>query len=108
MQTILHPEKKDWEKIVKRPYVDNRVVLESVQGILNAVKEHGDEALRSLTRKYDGVNLENLEVPTSEIEAASALVSEELKRSIALAKKNIEHFHALQHVPTAVIETMPG
>src|SRR5690242_12300251 len=108
MQTILFPEREEWERIVKRPYVDNRLVLESVQGILKAVKDHGDEALYSLTKKYDGVELQNLEVSKEEMEEASYLLSEELKRAIGLAKKNIEHFHALQHVPTAVIETMPG
>ena len=55
MQVIKNPDKKDWKVLLQRPYVDNRSVLESVQQILNAVKQHGDEAVRSFTNKFDFV-----------------------------------------------------
>jgi histidinol dehydrogenase len=59
MQVIRHPDKKEYSKLVQRPYVDNTAIVNAVQVILNAVKQHGDEALWSFTKKFDGVELKN-------------------------------------------------
>jgi histidinol dehydrogenase len=108
MQVIVQPERKDWDELLKRPYVDNRAVLESVHQILNAVRQHGDEALRSFIKKFDGVEPDQLEVDAAEIENAAAALSPELKLSILQAKKNIEFFHRAQLDEGRIIETMPG
>ena len=108
MQVIVQPERKEWDELLKRPYVDNRAVLESVQQILNAVRQHGDEALRSFIKKFDGAEPDQLEVDAAEIENAGADLSSELKQSILRAKKNIELFHRAQLDEGRIIEPMPG
>lgn len=108
MQILKNPERKDWKVLLQRPYVDNRNVLESVQTILNAVKQHGDEALKSFTKKFDGVELENFLVTDDEIKNAESKISVELKNAIKQAKENIEKFHEGQLRNAEVIETMPG
>lgn len=108
MQLLIEPDRKDWNKILQRPYVDNSAVLESVQDILNTVKHHGDEALRSLTKRFDGVELEDLSVRTEEITAAAGGLSTELKTAIRQAKENIETFHAQQLKTSERVETLPG
>jgi histidinol dehydrogenase len=108
MQVIVQPERKEWDELLKRPYVDNRAVLESVQQILNAVRQHGDEALRSFIKKFDGAEPDQLEVDAAEIENAGAALSPELKQSILRAKKNIELFHRAQLDEGRIIEPMPG
>ena len=108
MQVIKNPAKKDWKALLQRPYVDNRSVQESVQQILNAVKQHGDEAVRSLTKKFDGVELENFQVSDDEIKQACDKLSSELKTAIQQAQLNIEKFHRSQLPETEIIETMPG
>ena len=108
MQVIVQPERKEWDELLKRPYVDNRAVLESVQQILNAVRQHGDEALRSFIKKFDGADPDQLEVDAAEIENAGAALSPELKQSILQAEKNIERFHRAQLDEGRIIETMPG
>jgi len=108
MQIIKNPDKKDWKVLLQRPYVDNRSILESVQQILNAVRQHGDEAVRSFTKKFDGVELENFLVSKNEITAAENKLSIEIKNAIRQAGLNIEKFHRAQLVSTEVIETMPG
>jgi histidinol dehydrogenase len=55
MERYSNPERTTWPKLLQRPYIDNRGVLESVSMILNAVKQHGDEAVRSFSKKFDGV-----------------------------------------------------
>jgi len=108
MQIIIHPEKMQWQELLQRPYVDNRTVLNTVQNILEEVKKDGDEALRKLTAKFDGMALQQLEVSEAEIKEACEKVSEPLKAAIQQAKKNIETFHQAQLTPVTVIETMPG
>ena len=108
MQVIKNPDKKDWKVLLQRPYVDNRSILESVQQILNAVRQHGDEAVRSFTKKFDGVQLENFLVRKKEITLAENKLSIEIKNAIQQARLNIEKFHRAQLVSSEVIETMPG
>jgi len=108
MQIIKNPDKKDWKVLLQRPYVDNRSILESVQQILNAVKQHGDEAVRSFTKKFDGVELDNFLVSEKEIKDAEIKLSIEIKNAIRQAQLNIDKFHRAQFSSTDVIETMPG
>lgn len=108
MQIIKYPERKDWKQLLQRPYVDNRSVLESVQQILNAVKQHGDEAVASFTKKFDGVELENFLVSQEEINEACDNLPTELKKAISQAQLNIEKFHRSQLSEREIIETMPG
>jgi len=108
MELITYPDRKEWAQLLKRPYVDNRAVLESVQSILNAVKQHGDEAVRSLTKKFEGFEPGQLELSSEEIKKAVLEVPEELKRAILHAKENIETFHRGQLSEVKKIETVEG
>lgn len=108
MEIIIKPERKDWKQLLQRPYVDNRSVLDSVQQILNAVKQHGDEAIRSFTKKFDGVELDNFLVSEEEIKQASDNLPADLKKAITQAQLNIEKFHRTQLTRTDIIETMIG
>jgi histidinol dehydrogenase len=108
MQIIQNPERKEWDQLLKRPYVDNRALLESVQAILNAVREHGDEALRSFTKKFDGVESLRFEIEESEMEEAGRRVAPALQKAIRQAAANVEAFHKKQLAGVELIETMPG
>ena len=108
MQVIRHPDKKEYLKLVQRPYVDNTAIVNAVQVILNAVKQNGDEALWSFTKKFDGVELKNFSVTEAEILTASESIPENLKKAITQAIKNIEHFHKVQLKDAEVIQTMEG
>lgn len=108
MQVINNPGKKDWKVLLQRPYFDNRSVLEPVQQILNAVKQHGDEAVRSFTKKFDGADLKSFLVSENEMNEACNNLSTELKKAILQAQMNIEKFHRSQLSQPEIIETMPG
>lgn len=108
MQVVINPDKKDWAKLLQRPYYDNSAVLEAAQTVLNEVRQNGDEALRKFSRNFDGIDIDNFAVDSNEISAAGYLLSEELKAAIQQAKKNIEAFHTGQIQKTEIIETMPG
>ena len=108
MQMIKNPAREQWKKLLQRPYVENSVVLSSVQNIFNSVKQEGDAAITELTQRFDGVLLESFEVCETEITEASNELSETLKEAIEQAKTNIEKFHSAQISQPEIIETLPG
>ena len=108
MQVIKYPTQKNWDDLVRRPTISTAVLEQSVRAILEDVRANGDEALRSYTRKFDGVELYSLAVTQSEIEQAIAGIKAELKQAISIAKVNISRFHRSQLEKVKLIETTPG
>ncbi|MCS7153138.1 MAG: histidinol dehydrogenase [Bacteroidia bacterium] len=80
--------------------------LPSVEAIFEAVEKRGDAALFELTQQYDGVALERLRIPTSEIERAE--VPAPLVEAIHTAYQNLRTFHLRQLPEEVVVETQPG
>lgn len=83
-------------------------IKEGVKMILEEVKKNGDDALRNFTARFDGVELDEIQVSVEELEKAKSLVDEDLKKAIRIAKENIEAFHASQQEKIEKVETMPG
>jgi len=108
MQIVKYPKKTDWAKLLKRPVIDSSSLEASVKNILLEVKANGDDALKRFATIFDKVTVNELQVSKEEIDKASAAVSNELKQAIAVAKQNIETFHAKQMFAVEKIETMPG
>ena len=103
-----NPPSSEWNSILKRPAFDNSQLEESVSKILLDIKLNGEEAVKKYVLKFDGVDLKELRVSDSEIEAAILLVSTDLKAAIDVAKSNIEKFHFSQIQKVEKIETTPG
>jgi len=64
-----------------------------VRAILAAVRQRGDDAVRELTRRFDGLELGELRVPEDEIASAPAKVGRELTAALRAAAEAIETFH---------------
>ena len=108
MKIYKNPAQHEWEALSERPGFKSEDLGEKVQGILNAVKTNGDQALRDFSLQFDGVNLEEIKVSDSEVEIANMEVSSELKEAILIASENIRKFHSSQKSSEAKVETMPG
>jgi histidinol dehydrogenase len=108
MITVKYPKRDEWKELLKRPKLKDEEVYQSVREVLNDVKQNGDEAVRRYTEKFDHVLLENFKVTEQEFTEAEALVDPALKKSINVAKQNIEKFHAAQKCTRKVVETTPG
>lgn len=108
MERINYPERSAWAALCERPTFDPTSFTERVQAIMQQVQAEGDKALLELTARFDGAELTDLKVSKAEIDEAVALVSDELKAAIQLAKSNIERFHQAQVTEPVVIETAPG
>ncbi len=108
MKIYNYPKKENWQDLTKRPIFEQASLDELVQNVLEDVKKNKDEALFRYTKKFDGVQLNQMAVTNSEINQAIETVSEDLKNAIQKAKSNIEKFHASQRVETTKIETTKG
>lgn len=108
MKIFRHPAREIWSEILQRPSHDRTALFSSVQKIIDDVREHGDKALIALTRQFDKVSIESMEVSNAEIELASSQISQNLKQAIEMARRNIAKFHAEQMPAFREIQTSPG
>lgn len=84
------------ELLRKRDSDERSDVINAVTEIINEVRTKGDEALYDLTRKFDKVSLESLEVDKDVIKKAYQDLSPELASTIQKACDNIRKFHQKQ------------
>ncbi|MGL4774642.1 MAG: histidinol dehydrogenase [Clostridium sp.] len=75
---------------------DNREALRSVEEILKTVRENGNQALKSFTKKFDGIEVDDFLVSDEEIEESIKQVDESFVEALKESKKNIEDYHMLQ------------
>lgn len=108
MKQIKYPSREQWTDILKRPALNTENLFDTVRGIINRVRAEGDAAVIEYEATFDKAILTSLAVTEAELEEGVALVSEELKAAISLAKKNIETFHASQRFVGHKVETMEG
>lgn len=91
--------KKDLLKnLLKRSPSNFGNYAETVQGIVDDVRDNGDAALFSYTKKFDKADItaENVKVTQEEIDYAYTQVSPDLLDVIRKAKKNIWEYHEKQ------------
>ena len=108
MKIITRPERPSWAELCRRPEFDTELLTQQVSQILEAVKKDQDQAVRSYTKTFDGVDIDILKVGEEEFTEASQLVAEDLKAAIEIARCNIASFHRHQREEVRKIETMPG
>ncbi|MCY4069287.1 MAG: histidinol dehydrogenase [Acidimicrobiaceae bacterium] len=72
--------------------------LEAVRSIIESVRRDGDAALVELTERFDGVRLDSLAVPRSEIEQAAARVDASVREALSAAVENVTEYHRHQRL----------
>ncbi|MDR0835564.1 MAG: histidinol dehydrogenase [Tannerella sp.] len=108
VQTYKYPEKSEWAALQCRPEKDVSTLFETVQTVLNDIKNEGDKAVRRYSERFDKVFVEKTEVTAEEIVEAGQFISGELKKAIETACDNIRKFHTAQRFEEITVETMPG
>jgi histidinol dehydrogenase len=81
----------------KRLKPDDSKLFTDVKRVLDEVRWGGDKAVKALTLKFDGVELETFKVSSKAFKAAEKKVSKDLKNAIALAITRIRNFY--EHQP---------
>ncbi|WP_276903032.1 histidinol dehydrogenase [Frischella perrara] len=97
------------QMLLTRPAVNqSQSISIAVSSILQQVKQGGDSALKTLSKKFDNIDLDNVQMSSEEISDAANRIKPELKQAMQQAADNIILFHQAQ-IPTPItIETMPG
>lgn len=95
--------------VLQRPAItEGANITAAVSSVVENVKQNGDAALKELTQKFDGVELDNIRVSTQEIEEAAERLTPEMKAALEQAYKNISVFHNAQKPAPIRVETQPG
>ncbi|GAL21989.1 histidinol dehydrogenase [Vibrio maritimus] len=111
MRTVVwqHLSQSQQESVLERPAItEGANITAAVTEVINQVRSEGDKALLDLTEKFDRVRPESIRVSADEIEAASARLSDNMKRALEQAYSNIAKFHKAQRPEALRVETQPG
>ncbi|HEX6133261.1 MAG TPA: histidinol dehydrogenase [Longimicrobiales bacterium] len=79
-----------------------------VDTIIADVRDRGDAALRDLARRFDGVDLSDLEVPRETWDRALEQLDPAVRDALETAAANIAAFHRAQLPAPIELETVPG
>ncbi len=87
-------------------------VRERTRAIIDDVRTRGDDALRDMARRFDGVtpdvSLERLDVPRAAWDAALAALDPALRASLERAARNIAAVHAAFRPTETITSPEPG
>jgi histidinol dehydrogenase len=72
------------------------------------IKTGGDAIVSKYTKKFDGVDVQDMLVSPKELEESELFISDDLMAAIQQAKNNIEKFHLAQKTDKVSVETANG
>lgn len=87
---------KEIQALVERGGGELANVNDTVSSILTDVRSEGDAALRKYTQRFEGANIDAIEVSKDEIEKAYKSIDEDLIKHLEIAASNIRKFHEAQ------------
>lgn len=94
--------------LIDRQPMDAEGVEEAVAALIADVRLRGDEALREMARRFDGVELKALDVPKEVWHEALDGLDPAVRRGLERAAENIRSFHAAQLPGDVVVDVEPG
>jgi histidinol dehydrogenase len=89
----------DLRGLLPAPDVADEEPTNAVRAILDRVKFDGDDAIRDLTWKFDGVAIDELRVAADELTAALKKIPPDLRTALEAAHENIVAYHRTQLRP---------
>lgn len=110
LKTYLYKDlsKEQIQELVNRNTDPNHAIQDTVLNILEEVKAHGNQALKSYAKQFDKVDLEQLYLGQDDIDALASTISRDQMRALEIAFQNIHKFHQTQLKRERTVETMPG
>lgn len=108
LQRSYEPSDDALESLLSRPSDDLKSIQDATAEIVEAVRTDGDAALYRFASRFDKVELASLSVSDTEWSRAGSALSEDVRRAIERAAKNIEAFHTAQSSTGERVETDLG
>jgi histidinol dehydrogenase len=101
--------KEERREVLERPSQrDAARTTSEARAIIEAVRRDGDAALRELTRRFDGAELEGFAVSSREFADAERALDASQHAAIDTAIGTVRKFHAAQLPAPLRVETAPG
>ena len=87
-----------------------REVRDTVEGILADIEKRGDQAVRELAVRFDGMDRDDYRLSQAEIDACIAQLPRQAIEDIQFAQAQVENFarHQREAIRDIEVETMPG
>ena len=102
MRRLSNLSQEELKKILYR-YLNFEDYINQVKEIVEYVRKFGDKALIELTKKFDGIELDKIEVSFSELKELGSKVSDELRSIIDQVITQVKEFNS-KLIPKNVIE----
>ena len=97
MLRLLLPGDPDRPQVVRRLHQRASAgasdIEHSVRAILEEVRQHGDEAVRAFTERWEKRKLADLELPRLDWERLANQVAPDVQAALATARERIARFH---------------
>nr|WP_240942312.1 histidinol dehydrogenase [Planosporangium thailandense] len=98
----------DPRRLLPRAALDVAAAMERVRPVVEAVRDHGARAVIEATERFDGVRLDTLRVPATEIEAAVDALDPALLSAIREAIVRARKVHSDQRREDHTTQVVPG
>jgi len=96
------------ERLLERSPGHASDVSTTVSRTITDVRERGDATLVEMAKRFDGVELTDIEVPRDRWDAALGAMTVEVRQALLRAAGNIRSFHAAQITRDVVLDVEPG
>jgi histidinol dehydrogenase len=102
------PDTAGLRAVLPRAALDVEVALEVVRPLCDDVRARGADAVRELTARFDGVDLETTRVPQQALADALAAMDPALRAALEEATRRARLVHQAQRRPDTVVPVAPG
>ena len=96
------------EDLCRRNPISDAALMETCREIFAQVSADGDEAIRLLTERFDGVKPDAIRVDWERFVQAGKEISTEVQEALEEAARNIKKFHASQQMVEEAVEIRKG
>ena len=94
--------------VLPRAALDVEVALDVVRPLCEDVRDRGAAAVREITYRFDGVDLETTRVPTRALTAALEALDPAVRAALEEAARRARTVHEVQRRADSVVEVAPG
>ena len=102
------PDAAGLRAVLPRAALDVEVALDVVRPVCEDVRARGAAAVRELTVRFDGVDLETTRVPQRALDDALAAMAAQLRAALEEAARRARLVHEAQRRHDAVVRVAPG
>ncbi|MEM2924163.1 MAG: histidinol dehydrogenase [Methanocellales archaeon] len=95
IREITELDEGELSHVLRRDLALESVFLD-VEKIIEDVKKNGDAAIKKYTKKFDGVDLKQIQVEREELNHSLQAIDFKLRKSLEIAAENIKVFHQRQ------------